>query len=88
MDVSCSGEVLYDEDLSAHNKQRLNEAIYSYMNQLARTARLEYRIDLADSFKKLGGGARDWYLDYRDTPQEYEKEVQLVYRGEICWVNF
>ncbi len=88
VNVNCSGEVLYDEDLTAHNKQRLNEAIYSYMNQLARTARLEYRIDLADSFKKLGGGAREWYLDYRDTPQDYEKEVQLVYRGEICWVNF
>lgn len=87
VNVCCSGEVLYNENLTRQNKKQLQEALFSYMNQLAKTARLEYRIDLADSYKKLGGGAREWYFEYQKMSEQYEKEVQLVYEGEVCWVN-
>lgn len=85
--VCCSGEVIYNRDITQQKRDSLEKELLSYMNELAKKARMEYRVDLTDSYKKLGGAARDWYFAYQNSPEQYEKEVQVVYQGSICWVN-
>ena len=44
-------------------------------------------VDCANSYKKLGGQRRDWYLLYQKQPEQYEKDMEIIYRVKVDWVN-
>ena len=101
VDVYCSGEVLYqkekgDQEGNIEEKGKTKESrqlielerqISEYMNGIAVPELGKWQIDVSNSYKKLGGYQRDWYWDYIDGTQEYEKDVDIVYNVHITWVN-
>ena len=44
-------------------------------------------VDVANSYKKIGGYQRDWYSIFAERPEGYEENLNIVYRLEIVWVN-
>ena len=40
-----------------------------------------------NSYKKLGGQRRDWYLFYQKQPKQYEKDMEIIYKVKVDWVN-
>lgn len=87
VDVYCNGEVLYNEDLRDDAAADLEKALAEYMNDTAAKALLEYRVDVTDSFKRLGAEKRDWYFEYRKNADAFEKEMHTEYRMHVTWVN-
>lgn len=81
VNVRCSGEVLGGEA-----KVHTVTQIASYMNDLAQKA-MRKEIDVSNSYRKLGGMKRDWYLFYEEAQKDYEREMDIVYEVEIDWVN-
>lgn len=100
VDVHCSGEIISpgtrtevtenrmgtggeDTELTVLAERRLSD----YMNETAQTALSEQQLDVANSYRKLGGGRRDWYLEYEERQQIYEKDMGIRYLVEVDWVN-
>lgn len=65
----------------------LEKQISEYMNGIASPQLSQWQIDVSNSYKKLGGYQRDWYRDYVDKAERYEKDVDIVYNVHITWIN-
>ena len=96
-EISCSGEILYEkpgwrQKLQSENgqslksgdiKKMLEKELEDYFQQTAQ----KVEVDCANSYKKLGGQRRDWYLLYQKQPEQYEKDMEIIYRVKVAWVN-
>ena len=96
-EISCSGEILYEkpgwrQKLQSENgqslksgdiKKMLEKELEDYFQQTAQ----KVEVDCANSYKKLGGQRRDWYLLYQKQPEQYEKDMEIIYRVKAAWVN-
>ena len=96
-EISCSGEILYEkpgwrQKLQSENgqslesgdiKKVLDREIADYFQETAQ----KVAVDCANSYKKLGGQRRDWYLLYQKQPEQYEKDMEIIYRVKAAWVN-
>lgn len=65
----------------------LEREISEYMNDIAALELKQWKIDVSNSYKKLGGYQREWYWDYMEKPQKYERDMDIVYNVHITWVN-
>lgn len=89
VDVHCSGEIISpgrrNEELNILAEQRVSD----YMNETAKTALAEQQLDVANSYRKLGGVRRDWYLEYEGRPQTFtfEQDMGIRYQVDIDWLN-
>ena len=54
---------------------------------VAAEVRQEKQVDLTGSYRKLGGAARGWYEEYQERGENYEEEVEVVYRVKINWIH-
>lgn len=77
-EISCSGEILYEKPgwrqklqseygqnlKSGDIKKMLEKELEDYFQQTAQ----KVEVDCANSYKKLGGQRRDWYLLYQKQP--------------------
>ena len=96
-EISCSGEILYEktgwrQKLQPENgqslesgdiKKVLDREITDYFQETAQNA----AVDCANSYKKLGGQRRDWYLLYQKQQGQYEKDMEIIYWVNVDWVN-
>ena len=82
VEVHCTGEILYEHEETG--KSDLERQIEAYMNETAEKM-LAQRIDIADSYRKLGGQKREWYVEYRDDPAAYETDMKITYDVDIMW---
>ena len=96
-EISCSGEILYEkpgwrQKLQSENgqslesgdiKKVLDRELADYFQETAQ----KVAVDCANSYKKLGGQRRDWYLLYQKQPEQYEKDMEIIYRVKAAWVN-
>ena len=64
-------------------KEELEKQITEYFQIIAQKA----EIDCMNSYKKLGGQRRDWYLFYQKQPKQYEKDMEIIYKVKVDWVN-
>ena len=69
------------------NKKELALSAEDYMNRMAANVRQEKHVDLTGSYRKLGGAARGWYEEYQERGENYEEEVEVVYRVKINWIH-
>ncbi len=97
VEINCSGEILYEkpgwgrkvqaeygQDLKPGDiKKELEKQIAEYFRVIAQKA----KIDCTNSYKKLGGQRRDWYLHYQEQPGQYEKDMEIIYQVKVDWVN-
>lgn len=98
--VHCSGELSGAQDAAAvtrgsvtgqkrilQSQTEIEREIASYMNTMATQTLGEQGIDLAGSYRRLGGLNRDWYLEYQKDSGRYEEDMAIVYEVDIDWVN-
>lgn len=97
VEINCSGEILYEKPgwkqkvqaeygqglNSGDRKKELEKQIAEYFQVIAQKA----KIDCTNSYKKLGGQRRDWYLRYQEKPGRYEKDMGIIYQVKVDWVN-
>ena len=97
VEINCSGEILYEkpgwgrkvqaeygQDLKPGDiKKELEKQIAEYFRVIAQKAKIDY----TNSYKKLGGQRRDWYLHYQEQPGQYEKDMEIIYQVKVDWVN-
>lgn len=84
--IRCNGETISPGMAAQKERQALTQQIESYMNQLAQQALTERKIDVTNSFRKLGA-RRDWYFYYQGQQDAYEEDIEVVYETEINWTN-
>ncbi len=96
-EISCSGEILYEKPgwrqklqseygqnlKSGDIKKVLDRELADYFQETEQ----KVAVDCANSYKKLGGQRRDWYLLYQKQPEQYEKDMEIIYRVKAAWVN-
>ena len=91
VEITCSGklEAYGSEAVATEDAKALVERqIERYMNGLAQTALQEQEIDLSGSYRKIGGGSREWYQRYCGQQGAcYERDLEVVYRVSIDWVT-
>lgn len=74
----------YGQNLKSGDiKKMLEKELEDYFQQTAQ----KVTVDCANSYKKLGGQRRDWYLLYQKQPEQYEKDMEIIYRVKVAWVN-
>lgn len=83
--IKCNGEII-SSGTEGESKADLARQIEVHMNELAVQA-LEQQIDVSNSYRKLGGEARDWYLEYEKNPLHYETDMKIRYEVQIDWVD-
>lgn len=89
--VSGEGEVLSgmagksaDEKLTTEAETILNERMQDYLNAVAAHA-LDRKIDITNSYRKLGADNRAWYFQYKNAPAAYEQDIKIQYLVKINW---
>ena len=96
-EINCSGEILYEkpgwrQKLQSEYGQKLKSGeiqevldweLADYFQETSQKA----AVDCANSYKKLGGQRRDWYLLYQKQQEQYEKDMEIIYRVNVDWVN-
>lgn len=96
VELHCSGEVVspgVGADVAENSSDTraelalLEQQLALSMNEKAQAALRELRIDVANSYRKLGGIRRDWYQEYQKYPGNYEEDMDIVYQVDIDWVN-
>ena len=65
----------------------MDAQVQQYLNSIANHALRELQIDVADSYRKLGGIRRDWYEEYEKNELGYEQDMDIVYNVQIDWVS-
>lgn len=85
VEIHCSGEIISREQQT--KEAYFEKQIAEYMNAQAKEALFMQQIDLSNSYRKLGGGRRDWYPEYLKEDMRYEPEMEILYEVEIDWVN-
>ena len=83
LNVSGAGS----REASAEELGEIEEQIRRYMQGQAQTVMEGRQIDLSGSYRKLGGVRRDWYVEYMERMEDYEDEMEIVYRVQIDWVS-
>ena len=74
----------YGQNLKSGDiKKMLEKELEDYFQQTAQ----KVEVDCANSYKKLGGQRRDWYLLYQKQPEQYEKDMEIIYRVKVDRVN-
>ena len=96
-EISCNGEILYEkpgwrQKLQSEYGQNLKSGdikrcwkrnlkiIFSKLHR-------KWKSTARTAIKKLGGQRRDWYLLYQKQPEQYEKDMEIIYRVKVDWVN-
>lgn len=69
------------------DKASVEEQVEAYMNRLASQMLKDRRIDVSNSFKKLGGHRRAWYQEYEAKNEAFEEDMEIEYHVTITWVN-
>lgn len=89
--VMGEGEVLSgmagksaDEKLTTEAEAILNERMQDYLNAVAVHA-LDRKIDITNSYRKLGADNRAWYFQYKNAPAAYEQDIKIQYLVKINW---
>lgn len=89
--VTGEGEVLSgmagksaDEKLTTEEETILNERMQNYLNAVAAHA-LDRKIDITNSYRKLGADNRAWYFQYKNAPAAYEQDIKIQYLVKINW---
>ena len=89
--VTGEGEVLRgmagksaDEKLTTEEETILNERMQDYLNAVADHA-LDRKIDITNSYRKLGADNRAWYFQYKNAPAAYEQDIKIQYLVKINW---
>ena len=89
--VTGEGEVLSgmagksaDEKLTTEAETILNERMQDYLNAVAAHA-LDRKIDITNSYRKLGADNRAWYFQYKNAPAAYEQDIKIQYLVKINW---
>ena len=89
--VTGEGEVLSgmagksaDEKLTTEAETILNERMQDYLNAVADHA-LDRKIDITNSYRKLGADNRAWYFQYKNAPAAYEQDIKIQYLVKINW---
>ena len=85
MTIHCSGSV--QGTGGKENKKELALLAEDYMNRMAANVQRKRQVDLTGSYRKLGGAARGWYEEYQKRGENYEEEVEIVYRVKINWIH-
>ena len=88
VEISCEGEIIQEKISGAEDEVRnlLTLQLKEYMEAKTREA-LKRGIDLTNSRKKLGGAMRGWYERYKDAPELYEEEIEIIFNYNIKWVK-
>ena len=88
VDVYCKGRVAAESPGKFYSERELEKLSQEYMNRVAEEAlKADNPVDVANSYKKIGGYRRDWYELLCGTPDNYEEGMDVVYNVEIVWVN-
>ena len=99
--VSCEGELLQGENAKQQAFQQkvfpedISHAVTSYVQDLAENSLKNQRIDLSNSYKKLGGYNRTWYQAWKKQQESgtanaeilYEDTIQLQYDVRVTMVE-
>lgn len=86
--IRCKGRVAAEPPEYFRNEEELERMSENYMNRTALEAlESENAIDVANSYKKIGGYRRDWYDTLTDRQESYEEDMKIVYHLDITWVN-
>ena len=85
--IDCDGEIIQQRYAVDEKETRdwLQEQAEMYMRAKAAKA-LERGIDITNSFKKLGN-EREWYFYYMQSPDFYEKDIEIIFEVEIDWID-
>lgn len=85
--VHCSGEVVNcSGKLTVKEQQMLENRLEGYMNELSGQVLSSQRVDVVNSFLKLGA-LREWYVYYEGQEEVYEQDITIRYHVDIDWVN-
>lgn len=83
--IKCNGKIM-SAGIEGNSPADLTRKIEVHMNELAAQALKEKQIDVANSYRQLGGKAREWYLTYAKEPQYYEEDMSIRYELKIDWI--
>lgn len=88
VNVHCSGRVLNRSGATEQeNTEVLETQVQQYLSNMATQVLKERQVDVANSYRKLGGIRRDWYWEYEKNNLDYEQDMNLVYNVQIDWVS-
>lgn len=88
VDVHCKGRVAAEAPEKFYSEKELGKLSQKYMNRIAKEAlRTGSRVDVTNSYKKVGGYKREWYEFLSVFPETYEEKIDIVYNMDIIWVN-
>lgn len=65
----------------------LEKELRQYFNDRATRVLREQQVDVSNSYRKLGGIRRDWYLEYKNNALSYEQDMDIVYNVKVDWVS-
>lgn len=84
--IKCSGEAVNRSGrLSREEQKELEQHLETYMNGLAGRVLEERRVDVTNSFRKLGA-KREWYCYYQEQQEMYEPEVRIQFQTDVDWI--
>lgn len=84
--IKCSGEFIGERVTDEAKREEICEQIEEYMNRVAGQVLEQQKVDVTDSFRKLGA-MREWYVYYQNHAETYEDDIRLNYEVSIDWVN-
>lgn len=88
--VHCSGETVNRGVASGKSvdKEAIRREVEEYFNRLATAALRNQQVDVADSYRKLGGIRRDWYMQYEAGKHSQEKHTEQKQNMRAkSWIN-
>lgn len=88
VNVRCKGRMAAGAPGKFYSEKEMQRMSQEYMNRVAaESLGAQPVVDVANSYKKIGGYQRDWYSIFAERPEGYEENLNIVYRLEIVWVN-
>lgn len=85
--ISCEGETLYEKEKLGENREEKYERILEqYYQSMAEKMHRE-RVDISNSYKKIGGYQREWYSYYQENPDAFEEEVSIRIEIDLSLVR-
>lgn len=88
VNVRCKGRMAAGAPGKFYSEKEMQRMSQEYMNRVAaESLGAENAVDVANSYKKIGGYQRDWYSIFAERQEGYEEDMNIVYHLEIVWVN-
>lgn len=88
VNVRCKGRMAAGAPGKFYSEKEMQRMSQEYMNRVAaESLGGEPAVDVANSYKKIGGYQRDWYGIFAERQEGYEEGMNIVYHLEIVWVN-